>query len=520
MCGVNNPHRSIWWWCELGLLLLGLGVFVALACTIAQTRLLWYDEIFTRQVLAQGSWSRIVAGLRRGLDLQPPAFFLVTSWTSPLGEEEVGLRLPAILGFAFSGLCLYIIARRWLSQSYAVGAMMAPWILWFNPLGVEARPYGLEWGFAGLALLGWTYRDRKPLAGRTAYLAGIMGAALVHYYGFLVAVPFGVAAAWTAVRSRRLDLWTVAGCVCAVLPDMWNYPLIRAGMAFYKEGAWNAPSGSELLLSPYGGALAVLAVVLLANLRLKSSWKFNAKELPPEGLPGLPPSGENLACWAGFCAIPIAGLVLAMTVSGMIAARYVSMYSLGYGLLLAYLLARISAGSRWPGYAAAGAAAIAFLTIAKVQQQTAEAERTGVLSNCSNFEEILDRPSYRKSHLLIGDWADAMQLDFYCPALQQRIVFPGDPERSLKYLGNDTAHKGLLHLRGSFPLDIEPLDAFVHQEQNQLLVYHSSKSFLKEYFTDEPGFAGRLHLLQEGRGFALYAVDPSPATGAARREMP
>ncbi|HEX3744326.1 MAG TPA: glycosyltransferase family 39 protein [Bryobacteraceae bacterium] len=497
-------------WLEPGALLLGLGIFIAIACAIAQSRLLWYDEIFTRQVLEQGSWSRIMAALRRGLDLQPPLFFLVTGWTRPLGGDEIGLRIPAMLGFAAAGFSLYLIARRWFSQGYAVAALLAPCILWFNPLAVEARPYGLELGCAGLALLGWTYRDRQPFA-KTIYLLGVLGAALIHYYGFLVAVPFGAAAAWTLMRRRRWDVWTIAGCVGAFLPDLWNYSLIRSGIAFYKQGAWNAPSGSKLLFSSYGWAVAALGAVFVA-----SRWFAPPEKTQPQGNP----SGEDLVCWAAFCAVPVVALGVAKVVSGMIAPRYVSMYSLGYGLLFVFLLARCANGARSLGYAAAGAASIAFLILAGSELQTAGRQRAEVLSNCASFADLLDRSAYRQSTLLIGDWTIAMQAAFYCPAIRDRMVFPADPERSLRYLGNDTAHKGLLHLRGSFPLHVEPLEELVHRSRHELLVFEVGQSFLKRYFTDEAEFAGRVHLLDEGATFSVYAVDPAPASAAARREMP
>jgi hypothetical protein len=510
---VSDPHRSIPRWFEPCALLLGLTLFLALACTIAHTRLLWYDEIFTRQVLGQGSWSKILAGLRRGLDQQPLVFFLLTAWTRPIGGEEVGLRLPAMLGFAFAGLSMYAIARRWLSQGYAIAAMTVPWIGWFNPLGVEARPYGLVIGFVSLALLGWTYRDLKPLAGRTAYIVGVLGAAAVHYYGFLVALPFGVAAAWTAVRTRRWDVWTILGCGCSFLPNLWTLSIIRDAIALYKGGAWNPPSWSKLLLSSYGWALAGLAAVFLAS----RNWKRQAGSLR-DGPPDVRPSGETLACWAGFCAVPILAVVLAKTISGMITPRYFSMYSLGYGLLLAYLLARSAAGSRWLGYLAGGAALAVFLSSAAQQYQAADKERANVLASTAEIEGILKRPEYSKSRLLIGTPLIAMQWAYYSPELRDRIVFPADPVRSLRYLGRDSAHKDLLQLRGSFLLDIEPLDEFLHHEKHEFLVYHSFDSFLGKYFSEEPEFAGRLKVLMEGDDFVLFRVSPEAATVTARDE--
>src|SRR2546425_6953694 len=137
-------------------------LYFAVAFAIAGSRLLWYDELFTLRVLEQGTFRRMLEALREGLDLQPIGFYVVTMLTQRLGEDEISLRLPAIFGFWFAGLCLYISQRRWLPSGYAIASMAVPWLVFFYPLGVEARPYGLVIGCAGLALFGWTYRTLSP----------------------------------------------------------------------------------------------------------------------------------------------------------------------------------------------------------------------------------------------------------------------------------------------------------------------------------------------------------------------
>jgi hypothetical protein len=511
MIGVNRPHISIWQRVELLALVLGSILFIALACTIAQTRLLWYDEIFTLQVVNQGSWGRIMAALHRGQDLQPPLFFLLTKWTRPFGGDELGLRLPAILGFVFAGVSLYAIARRWFSAGFAVAAMAAPWILFFDPLGVEARPYGLMMGFASLALLGWTFRDRRPLIGRMSYLVGMFGASMVHYYGFLVAFPFGVAAIWSLARRRRLDVWSLAGCACAGLPNVWNYPMIRDAIAFYRDGAWNPPSWSKLLESPYRWELAALAGVWLAGTVAARFWK--SQTAPPH------PDAETLVCWTAFCAIPIVALILAKTISGMVTPRYYSMYALGYGLLLTYLVARLGADSRWLGYVVGAASLAVFLHGAHRQEQVAESERARLLMVCADFESLLGKPVYSQSRLLMGDSLFGMQMAQYCPAIRARMVFGADPALSRRYMKNDTVHKGLLHLRGSFPLNIEPLGPLLHAETRPLLVFDSGSSFMKKYLTEEAEFAGRYRTLDQGATYTLYSLDPA-ATNSPRGPIP
>jgi hypothetical protein len=500
---MDNPRTARAKRIEAGTVLLAAVTFFTLTCAIAQTRLFWYDEIFTRQVVQLGSWKRIVAALHNGIDLQPPIFYFLTAWTRYIGGEEVGLRLPAILGFTFAGFFLYVIARRWFSPGYAAGVAVTPSILFFGQLGTEARPYGLVLGCAALALLGWTYRDRWPRAGRTGYIAGILGAAAAHYYGFTIAVPFGAAAACTLWRKRQWDLWTILGCVCAILPNLWNLLLIHEAIAIYKNGAWNRPNWPALATSLYGWSLAVLAAMFLAYLLLRPV-------SPEESLP----DGECLACWAGFSAVPIIAMFMAQAISGMFVLLYFSMYSLGYGLLLAYLLAASAKGSRRVGYAAGCGALLAFACVAGLSERRFETERDNVLLQCADFTGILDRPEYRESHVLVGDPHLALQLSQYCDEVHNRIVFGADPVHALLYHGNSTDNKAMLRLRESPPFTIEPLDELLGAERHELVVFDSRSSILKAYLSHEPEYASRLHLLQDGETFAILRLDPAMPSGA------
>jgi hypothetical protein len=500
---VDNVRTPLTQRLETPALLLAVVIFFAVSCAIAQIRLLWYDEIFTRQVAQLGSWKRIAAALYNGIDLQPPAFYYLTHWTSYIGGEEIGLRLPAILGFTFAGFSLYVIARRWCSPGYAAVAAVMPSILFFGSLGMEARPYGLLLGSAALALLGWTFRHRWPLAGRIAYIAGVLGAAASHYYGFMIAIPFGTAAAWTLWRKRRWDFWTL-GCVCAILPDLWNLRLIRRGLAIYSSGAWNPASWHALAHSLYGWSLGVLAILLLVYLMSRSGKMRAGIDSDLSESTGI---GESVACWLGFSAIPLVAMFMAKTVSSMFVLRYFSMYSLGYGLLLACLIERVAKGSKRVGYVVGFGALIAFGNIAATQEQSFAAERDNLMLSCDYFTGILDQPAHRESRFLIGDPHLGLQLAVYCADLRSRVVFGSDPALQLRYLGSDTSDKAMLHLRENPPMDIEPLGEFLRGEQREVVVFDGPQSFLMAYLSDQPEYARRLHELPDRTISGLYSLD-------------
>lgn len=492
---------------ENGALLFAIAVFFALACAMAEIRLFWYDEIFTRQVVKLGSWSRMVTALRHGIDLQPSFFYWLTGWTRPIGGEEIGFRLPAICGFTFTTFALYKIARRWFPPGYAIATALLPSILFFPAMGMDARPYGFVIGCAALALLSWTFRDRRPNLGRAGYLAGVVGAAATHYYAFLIAVPFGAASAWTLWRKRRVDWWTVAGCGCAVLPNLLALPLIRAEVAIYKHGAWNRPGWRVMMYGAYGWSLELLGSMLVVILVVL--WK-ETKPASPEPSP----PGESLACWAGFTLIPFLAVAIAKATSGLYTLRYYSMYSLGFSLLLTFLIARSVRRWRMLGYILAAAAVATFGDVALTTARTFQTQRLNILLSCDHFATLFDQPQYAQSRFLVGDPHVAVQLGLYCDDLRDRIVFGADPERSMAYFDYNTDHKAMLILRESPPIAIAPLEDVLRGQRHPLLVDEINTSFLREYLATDPRYSERFRFVQDGGYYTIYCLDP-PASSTA-----
>ena len=114
--------------------------------------------------------------------------------------------------------------------------MTIPWLVFFDSLGVEARPYGPVMACTALALLGWSYRAHWPRAANLVFLAGALGAGVFHYYGFLAALPFIPPALWRFWRFRKIDGWTLAACVLSVLPNLFALPLIWKGISDFQRG--------------------------------------------------------------------------------------------------------------------------------------------------------------------------------------------------------------------------------------------------------------------------------------------
>jgi len=207
--------------------------------------------------------------------------------------------------------------------------------------------------------------------------------------------------------------------------------------------------------------------------------------------------------------------VIAKVVSGLFMLRYVSMFTLGYALLLAYTLAGCAKGSRLVGYAVGCGALIAFACIAAWNARDFAMERDMIAGSCDELATMFDQSEYRNSSLLMGDPHAALQLALYCgDDVRQRIVYGVDPGRQLAYIGSNTDSKGMLGLRANSPIAIVPLEEFLRAQQHELVVFHDQRSYLKQYFSDRPEYASRFHTVRAGELAGVYRLDPAMASGS------
>jgi hypothetical protein len=458
-------------------------IWVGVSAQDAGIRPFWFDEIFTYVGSGTGSVENLVGLLMRGFDPTPVLFYYVSSLVRALGPPEIGLRIPAIVGFAVGMACNYLVARRWAGWGYAALAAVVP-ALFFGDLNLEARPYGLVLGFCGLALLGWSYRDRLPRLGPVLFLFGILCGAGCHYYAFLIGLPFGVAALWQLARARKLDLLTLGGASMAVLPNLLALPLIRSNIAIHAPGAWNVPSWHALLYSSYS-----LELGLLVGLFLLMVWL------------GFPKLEVDVICWLGFAALPFVATLLAKTVSGMVHPRYTSVHTLGVGLVVAWALGRLLPRVRLFDYAGVGLAVAALAGSLFGQAEKTSEARLGTDYIIAEATELLGRPVFQKASLAIPDQLLALPLWFYsAPALQARMVFPVDKNLELQYMEYNSVQDGK---ERHMPLRTEPLMPYFKSSTEDIMVLDAayfpgrSSSFLQEYLTADPALAARTEVVRD-----------------------
>jgi 4-amino-4-deoxy-L-arabinose transferase-like glycosyltransferase len=315
-----------------------------MACVFAAARAaiykpMWNDELFTFY-MARLPWPELWAALRDGVDPQPPLYYaLVKLSTAIVGETELGVRLPSLVGYGVLTMCLYAVARRY----YGVWAGMVAAIVPLATVGAiaysyEARPYALLLAFAAIALYGWVLAEQKGRAGALLLGIGVAGTACSHYFGSIALTPIVIGELARSYTLRRWNRGVWIALVAGGLPLVAHWPLI-VGSAHRREAFWSLPTYSNLFESYRtfvipDGSVMLAPVLLLAVCAITPSilrWRVHLSRIDdPEA-----PRYANLVM-AAFLLVPFFGWLVAIPLGGFVP-RYVITAVIGTSLLLAFV---------------------------------------------------------------------------------------------------------------------------------------------------------------------------------------
>lgn len=324
-------------------------LYVALTITQAAARPFWSDELFTLYI-ARLRVPDLVAALREATDTLPPFYLMLTRASmAVIGDNELGARAPAILGFWTFCLCLFRLVSVRTHWSFGAIAMLFPCVTNAYPYAFEARPYGWVLGCAGVAFVCY----QSVLNGCRWALSGLwLSLSLAvssHYYAVFLWAPFGAAELLRFFRTRRVD-WGIALAVGAsAIPLAFFLPFLLASSLNYRAHFWAVPHYTDLIntyRSLLGHASWPLAGILV--------WTaiYRRKLRPSQG-----PRLEEQALIAILCILPALAVVSAKLFLGVYTARYALPVIGGIALALAFLLARHTSDD--PRYALPAAAILA-----------------------------------------------------------------------------------------------------------------------------------------------------------------
>jgi hypothetical protein len=423
-------------------------IYLPPTIVLARLRLLWDDEFFTLYLSTTRSWGDLVNALATGADQHPPSFYyLVHLIFNVFGVSNVTLRLTSIAGFALLSVCLYEIVSRMLNREWGFCAMLLPLACPYAIFSVEARGYGIEVGFVALAFWMWMLAADGHRRGLTIPLLALSAAAAVgsHYYAAFALLPLGAGELTRTLFARRMDarIW-VAFCG-AVVPILAFAKVIQAAQT-YSGHFWAIP---HLIMAVdwYPAAVSSFAPLLLSFSVLATL----VLAFRPASLGITDPQFKvwQAVALVSLSLIPIVAVVAAKLVTHAFTDRYAIAAIPGICILVTIGVGRIL------GYSGHAAAVFWVLTLMTFGGKVARSlERYGTELADLREADVLLR-SAPDLPIAISDLTRFHRLSFYARRdLAARLTYVSDPHACLRYLGFDTADRGLLALNPWFPIHV------------------------------------------------------------------
>jgi hypothetical protein len=419
----------------------------------ARSKPLWYDEIIT-VIAASAPDAASTWKLAEHVDAAPPLPHLMTHYAIQwFGANDVAIRVPAIAGFWIFCLCMFWFVRSRLGIFYGLAALLLPLSTQAYNYAFEARAYGLEFGFCGLALVAWqastsSWPDRKVThAVSCIWLAwSLIGALLCHYYAVMLYVPLGGAELYRLWKNRRIDWGIWAALAMGAAPLVWHVATIRAVVKGFSQTVWADAYPGQLLefwengLQP-GVSFLVLALVFMALW----AWKFPGASGETDKPRSLPP--HEIVAGILFLTIPVFVMAAGVAVTHMFSSRYALLGLTGVVLLLPAMAARL----------AGGRALLGFLMLAICSLRLVLITMTVPPPRNPLAEDALLVQALREGPVVVADGQTYMQIWQYAPEpLRSNMIFLVDNVASVKYMAYNTAaiDAALTDLRRWAPLRV------------------------------------------------------------------
>ncbi len=320
--------------------LLVSGLYFADTCLRASMKTFWMDELFTVYVCRLPSFHATWTAVMRGCDFNPPLFYLFTRGAEHLfGEGLIATRLPSILGFWVSGVCLYSFLSRRLGRAAGGIAALFPFFTLAYTYAFEARAHGFVLAWSGLMLVCWQRAREKD--GSTlwpaAFFLSFLAALLTHVYAVYLVIPYAMAEAYDLIRKRRLHAGMLLAMILApalVVPLYLR--MIHAYRGLTAIGGLTERTGDVIqrnLVSVLGPALLIFSLIFIL---LAWKWREIHRESAHEQRRSLPTVEVVLAI--GFVILPMLGILTVRIGHGPFFDRYFLAATTGYSILLAQMI--------------------------------------------------------------------------------------------------------------------------------------------------------------------------------------
>jgi hypothetical protein len=406
------------------------------ASRLALERMLWNDELFTLYDTRQANPSDIWNLLQTSAKAQTPVVLWSIQWLSHhFGDSPFVLRIPGLIFFWIALAGIYWIVTKRASVVWGISAALFAMSTTTFLYAAEARSYGMALGTSALALACWLRAARRgrPAWAPVALAFSIFLVTASHYYSALAPCALAVAEVVRNYRRRRVDWPIWAALSAVVLPILWFLPLIQGARPNFSH-FWSPPRPMQLIhtldfvFGPDRGALLAVALIAVMCLaRLPARQPREGSELHEIEL------HEWVAFWA-FVFLPVAGWLLAATVTHGYVERYVLQPLVGISIVLALGLSRLFGRSQKMAIVSAG------LLLAGCVGSQAVLRRNDsmVKDELQEIQRFIERTAPAGLPVALGFDQQWLSLTYYrLPARTHDYVYLYDVDLSLLYLKND-----------------------------------------------------------------------------------
>jgi len=206
----------------------------------AAAKPIWIDEFCTLAIASQSGIHGIWNAIRSGIDSAPPLFYVIEAGALKVtSNKEIALRLPAILAFPCTLVCVFALITKYSGNLIACccAFVMLSTSL-FSTLQTDARSYSMVMACVAFALVCYQRLPSRPWV--VLFAASLVVAESLHYFAVFAMIPFWIAEGLRALSKREVRLGAWLGLVAGVLPLAVFWPLISNYRAYY---------GSRVVLS-------------------------------------------------------------------------------------------------------------------------------------------------------------------------------------------------------------------------------------------------------------------------------
>jgi hypothetical protein len=467
----------------------------------AATRPFSFEEIVTLAVNGQPSLKAVWAALASAVDAQPMGFYLFErAGTALVQNPHFGLRLPAILAFPCTLICVFLYIKK--RSGELIGCLCAVLLLstmLFSRYAIEGRPYSLLMACIAFALVCYQH---LPSAFWTVMLGlSLALAESIHPYAVFAMAPFGLAEAVVFLITRRFR-WSVwLALAMGTVPLVGFWPLlanVRAVYGGYLKNDYSfrgipATYGAYFLTdSGYGVAFAAVCIAAVIALRLwpqhtGTAVSVSRNEEQSEGI-----------LLAGFVCLPLITYSVVRVMHGGMRDAYAMAAILGMCLAVGCMLTLVKRVGL-----VLFAVFLAFNVGLREFKFWESAHSLHLVKPTESLAAFVRSTGYENSDLpiVIASGMTYPQLAYYATgSIAHRLVYLTDNEKAIHYQGGDSIDKS-----------VELLGKYMHLQARDYTEFTSAHPVFL-VFGGEPGYANTWlaqHLSRQDYSVKAVAVDPT-----------